>query len=110
MASKYYDKYVLLKVASSDEARGIILVRRSLAGTTVSSGEVLFADTASHPRILALWDHALRELLSEGYIQIANGSEHTTTYLVTHEGYQFADIELKGLDIEGIDPNEYQTE
>ena len=78
----------LLREACRVEANGVIIVSRSLCGTSISAGRQVFCDDATS-RLEAIWVGAVDELEKNGYIQDASGKQEI--YRVTRRGYDYND-------------------
>lgn len=78
----------LLREASESNANGIIVVSRTLSGTSVSTGDKVFCDEATS-RLEAVWLGAIDELIQSGYIHDPTGKQEI--YRVTRQGYDYND-------------------
>jgi hypothetical protein len=76
----------LLRGACKESAGGIIIVARTLSGTSVSAGKQVFCDEATSC-LEAVWISAIEELVKKEYIQDSSGKKEL--YRVTRNGYEY---------------------
>ena len=68
------------------ETEGVIIVSRSLSGTSVSAGKTVFCDEAT-ARLEAIWTEAVEELESSNFVKDPTGKREI--FKVTKSGYEY---------------------
>ena len=78
----------LLREACDAKANGVIVISRTLSGTTISVEDKVFCDEAT-ARLESIWLEAIDELVKKGFIVDASGK--CEVYRVTRKGYDYDD-------------------
>mgnify|MGYP001629857910 FL=1 len=78
----------LLREACDAKANGVIVVSKTLSGTTISVEDKVFCEEAT-ARLEAIWLEAIDELVKKGFIVDASGK--CEVYRVTRQGYDYDD-------------------
>ena len=89
------DDEITLLVDGAEDPEGTILKFKTMGGTFIQVNGEVYGDPED-PRSVARWEAAIRNLLSQGFVEDTNGNDRI--FQITHDGYTAADGLRRSID------------